>query len=185
MKKYSTLLLMVLLPLMGWGQIYKYRNQEGVVVFSDEPTADAETVELGPLQSYSSGREASRSQEEVPLNESTKAFKGYTHFNFLAPKPKETIKSNAGIVNIDIALDPVLQRGHRMVILLDGKSVIQSKNGTSFHLKGVERGTHLLLGTVENATGKVIIKTNPQTLFLEKTSMALPKKPLKMLKKVN
>ncbi|MHA7841281.1 MAG: DUF4124 domain-containing protein [Gammaproteobacteria bacterium] len=173
MKKYNVLWL-VIMPLLGWGDIYKYTNQQGVVVFSDEATPNAEPVELAPLQSYStSSMSKSRHNTQDSLK---KTVIRYTHFKFLAPKAKETIWSNAGVINIDVALEPELEFNHRIIILLDGKPVIDAKEGTSFRLTGVERGSHVLLGQVKNAAGKIMIKTKPQALFLQKTTKLLPKK---------
>ena len=91
-------------------------------------------------------------------------FNGYSSIAIVAPTPNGTVRNNEGRVPVGIELQPGLQPGHEVTLLLDARPVPGTFSGTNIDLTGVERGTHTLRAQVRDAAGKVLIDS-PSILF--------------------
>ena len=157
--------------------VYKWVQPDGTVTYSDRaPQENASPTDLPELQeiklppppppSEASGPDT---QAEQPLR------REYTKFEITEPADNSAFRDNAGQVTVKLNLEPALQEGDTVAILLDGKEIGQGKSN-ALSLSNVDRGTHTLSAMVKNTQGGTVISANPVTFTLQRTSL-LQRKP--------
>jgi len=149
--------------------VYKWVDTEGVVHYGDSPPASgAKPIDLPEVSSYTSTPvpPASSAAKGALAN----VFKGYDSLTITRPKDDETIRSNEGLVQVDLVLSPGLQRGHSLQLFLDGK-LVSDNVGAGVQLKGVMRGAHELTAVVVDKDGKAWIRSSPVRFYLLKVSL--------------
>ena len=162
--------------------IYKKVNEDGVVIFSDEPDDDATPVDVSPstensveIRHVPRGRGASaRKKKKTP------SF-AYESFTINTPTGDEVIRSNNGSISVSVSAQPFLFPGHRVVYYMDGTPVASDttespETGTdnpnhpsgnaSTELQGISNGQHTLTAAITDPEGQELIRTKPVTFNL-------------------
>jgi archaellum component FlaG (FlaF/FlaG flagellin family) len=145
--------------------VYKTMDEEGNVIFTDQPSDEAEEIKIQKLETIknpNTPKYTSRPTQEEQESDSNY----YESFTVTSPENGAGIRSNAGNVSISLAINPTLKRGHRIVILMDGKEV---GTGLSASLQNVDRGTHSISAKVVDSNGKNIISTSSSFSLLRAT----------------
>lgn len=161
------LVLAVVLVLPVQAKIYKWKMPDGSIRYSDKPQPGGQEVKLPALQTYTAP--ALPAATAKAAEDKTKAAE-YKTFEFLSPKPNQAIRDNAGMVSIQLSLEPPLQADDSIEILMDGKSV-GSGRGTAISLTNVDRGSHSLQASIKDKSGKAIKKTASITFHLKRHSI--------------
>jgi hypothetical protein len=151
-------------------EVYKRVNPDGSVEFTDVPKNEDETpVPLRPMSTF-------KPTPVTPISSSPKSSKptaiAYTNVSITSPAHEATIRDNAGNLTVTANLAPPLQPGHKMILLDNGANRGESTSG-SFKLSNVDRGSHVLTVQVQDASGKVLISSEPVTVFLKRQSALL------------
>ncbi|RPI44328.1 MAG: hypothetical protein EHM59_13100 [Betaproteobacteria bacterium] len=96
----------------------------------------------------------------------------YVSVAIASPTPEHTIHDNTGTVPVQVEMEPALQsdRGHRISLSLDGRSVATLQSG-AFVLNDVERGTHELRAAVVDAEGHELIASSAVTFHMWQASV--------------
>jgi hypothetical protein len=142
-------------------RIYRSVDAEGRVVFSDQPPSDdAKPLELPPLMIVEPTvvvppPRPQRTERPQPP---------YRTLAIVSPAHDEAVRSNVGDVAIRVRVEPALQPGHRLQLLLDGEVVDGSGTGGVFQLSNVHRGTHVAQARVVDGDGHVV-KTSDAISF--------------------
>lgn len=152
------LILMFLFTMPATGA-YRWTAPDGTVIFSDNPPhPDAEKIELPltstiPAQPLPKTTPQKASKTAPPPNATF-----YTRLLIAQPENDQTIYENSGDINIDITINPTLnkRRGHKIVIELDGVAVVTTTS-TQAVLPNVDRGTHMLRARIIDAEGRTVI----------------------------
>ncbi len=152
-------------------EAYRWVDEDGVVHYSDRPREGAEAIVL-PAPNVATTRRvpvpsAARDQEEEPAEEPAA---GYTSIEIVSPGPEETLWNIEGVLNVSVALQPALQQGHQVRAYFDGQQ--QPVSGTSFQLQEVWRGVHNIQVEVVDATGKVMIRSQPSRFYVQQNTVA-------------
>lgn len=154
-------------------QAYRWVDEDGVVHFSDRPIPGAEQIEL-PAQRTSSGPRTptpsssfTRRNEPEPEPEETEY--QYESLSVASPASEETLWNIEGVLNVQLALSPRLERGHRIRVYFNGEP--QMVSGTSFQLTEVYRGEHNLQAEVIDRRGQLKIRSEPSRFFVQQTSI--------------
>ncbi len=162
------LLCAALLSLMApaAAEIYKRVLPDGSIVYSDEPSPQAEVVELPPLQTIPATpliTPASKGQQIIKAGDD--AF-SYRLLRITSPHNDQQIRENSGRVVVTVNVQPALRvkAGHRLVLKLDGKVVAMASGGQRFTLENVDRGTHQLVAEIQDRKGRPL-KTSPPVIF--------------------
>ncbi len=147
--------------------VYKSVDQYGNITFTDEPSDNAETIEIKELPTVNFS--------PLPVNtpgtiNTEPAATGYKSFAIIAPKPEETFR-NVETVNTTTQVQPPLQKNHRLKVMLDGK--ILPGQGLSRTISNVERGAHTLSAQIEDTNGKLVQTATPVQFFMQRTSVLL------------
>jgi len=163
MKLLVILLLSVVFFTPVVAKVYSYKNEQGVVVFSDVPQQGAKAVEVSPVMTYPSTNVSPASikqqQPDVPPQPIP-----YTSLTITNPQQEATIRDNQGIVNVTFMLKPRLKKGDSVEIYLD--SVKQE----SLRLEGIERGEHTVRLQVVDSTGYALITSEDVIFYLRHQS---------------
>lgn len=160
------------------GKVYKWVMPDGSIQYSDRPQEEgAEQVDLPPLQLYTAPPTPATSQAEDAEEKDEEAVaRGYDKVEFVKPTPGEVIRDNGGIVQVQLKLEPALQTGHSVEILLDGKSV-GSGRATSASLSNVDRGSHSVSAVIKDDKGSTVASAPAVSFELKRVSRLLPARP--------
>jgi len=166
----AILLVFLTLPIVTSAAIYKFYDENGNVVFADQPGPNAEEIEKKDIQTV-------KTPKIIPTTKLTntdqdkKKF-SYTEFKISNPKNDATIRDNNGDINVDITIKPQLRSKlkHKIVLLLDGKSVSDPGSATAFALHNVDRGQHSLSARIIDKEGNAIKTTDAVTVHLKRFS---------------
>jgi len=152
-------------------EAYRWVDEDGVVHYSDRPREGAEIVQL-PSPNVATLRRAPRpsagAADEDEADDA--AATGYTSIEIVSPKAEETLWNIEGVLNVSVALQPGLQPGHQVRAYFDGE--MQPVSGASFQLQEVWRGDHNIQVEVVDATGKVMIRSQPSRFYVQQNTVA-------------
>ena len=150
--------------------VYKWVQPDGSVIYSDRaPDENAAPTELPALQEIKMPPPPPPSTDTTADNNQTQNAE-YTKLTITEPTDNSTFRNNAGQVNVKLELEPALQEGDVIAILLDGKEIGQGKS-TALALSNIDRGSHSLQAIVKNAEGSTMISAAPITFTLQRTSL--------------
>jgi hypothetical protein len=156
--------------------VYRHVDADGNVVYSDEPQA-GQRVELKPITVVDPDTPEARTSPDGPTQAPVSAI-DYERFMISSPRDDQTLPTGqAGNVQVQLAIEPALQRGDRVQLRVDGE-VRQSPMHTSvFALSQLERGEHRLQAELVDAQGRVRLVTPAVTLHVQRASVNLPANP--------
>lgn len=161
--------------------IYRTVDEEGNVMFTDDPKRGGEAVDLKPLTTMPSLDTPNAGFSLSPSSSrSSRAdvFASYTRFSIASPANGMTLPNGqAGDVGVQLAIEPSLHQGHRVQLLVDGQLHQSSQRGDTFLLRGLERGKHRVRAELLSADGRVLKSTAPITLYVKRASANLPQNP--------
>jgi hypothetical protein len=172
-------LVLATLTVSTTAQVYRWVDDSGQVHFGDRPPADgAEQVRLPPSSTYAP-RQLPSTLGEEKQDEPGEAAEtvAYTTVKIVRPADDGTIRDNTGRVELEVTLEPPLQEGHRLAVLVDGRSVFDQLTTTSVALTNVDRGTHNIQVKVLDADGSQLISSKPVTFHLHRASVLTPPRP--------
>ncbi len=163
------LIMSLAIPLSASAAIYKFYDENGEIVFSDQPGPNAEKIEKRDVQTIKTPRV--RPTTKLTNDQDKKKF-SYDVFKITNPENDETIRKDNGDINVDITIKPQLRTKlkHKIVLLLDGKPVSESGSATSFSLHGVDRGQHSLSAKIIDKKSGVIKTAESVTIHLKRFS---------------
>jgi len=167
--RYLVLLILGLsLAVPTQAQIYKWVMPDGSIRYSDKPQPGGKEVKLPPLQTYTAPPIPAKAAKKSEAS-TTQAIE-YKTFVVQSPKNNEVIRNNAGMISIQLSLEPALRSAHSIEIFMDGKSVGSGK-GTRISLTNVDRGSHTIKASVKDESGKAIKQTASVTFHLLRASV--------------
>jgi hypothetical protein len=176
MRLIATLLLLSIAA-SSTAAIYKWKMPDGSIIYSDQPpTKDATPADLPAVQEIKIVPPPSSSPEEsTPRRSSEAKTVEYTKLEITSPANDSTIRDNAGNVSVNLDIEPALQEGDTVSVMLDGKEIGKGK-GTSIALSNVDRGTHTLQAVVKSASNSTRI-SSPSIIFHLQRITVLQAKP--------
>lgn len=149
-------------------EIYRWTDESGTVIYSDQPRQGAEAVKLPGVTSYTgpqlptTTRSADTAQEQQEFNQ-------YSLFKISSPANDATIRENTGRVDVTLNIEPALKQGHKVVYELSGQQF--RVEGTSHTFNNVDRGTHTLKAFIADAEGKPLTPVETTTFHLKRISI--------------
>jgi hypothetical protein len=157
--------LLLLLVLPAAAQIYKYTDANGNTAYSSQPPdgTRSQAVELPPLNSVE--RQPTAPSPASPMQTTSKhaTRAAYEVLELSGLPSEEALRANNGTFTVDVLLQPRLQGGHRLRLLLDGQPYGQPGNVPRLQLVNVDRGEHSL--AVQVLDGETVVQQSPTTTF--------------------
>jgi hypothetical protein len=91
--------------------------------------------------------------------------------NITSPSNEQAIKNNAGNLSVSVAVTPRLSED--LFITLTSSSGMKAgpQKSQRFSFTNLDRGSHTFIATVANASGKVIKRSAPVTVHLQRHSV--------------
>jgi len=145
-------------------KIYVWRNDEGVLVFSDSPKPGAEEVEIKEPNNMSS-------IDTSVLDLTPKVIKEDYEVEINQPAMNATIRDNTGSVYVAGRIKPIFKRGLKIQLYLDDKPYEEPQAHSMFVLRNIDRGEHIIKMKLLNEKGKVIASSKPITFYMHRASV--------------
>ncbi|MGR5422170.1 DUF4124 domain-containing protein [Vibrio sp. PNB22_4_1] len=159
---------------------YTWVDKEGQVHFSDTPNQGAQAISLPNLESTSPAPRVENTESLAPqkktrpvpqANDKPKTDKPLPlSLATLAPQHDETIRSNQGIIHIQLKANRKLGIDEQLQLFLDGKPHGVPQHRLTWQLNNIDRGTHTLAVQAKRS-GKLIASTSPITVHLHRASI--------------
>lgn len=152
-------------------EIYRWKDDDGHVVYSDTPQPGAEKVQLSEPTIVPSQPIANSAAQKTQVDKP--AAKPYESVTITSPPDQETIRENVANISVSVNVQPALQvrYGHQLQLLFDGQQVGKPGRSLKFNLPNVDRGAHTLQGVVLDAKGGALARSPTSTFFVHKTSI--------------
>lgn len=147
-------------------KIYVWRNEAGVLVFSDSPRAGAEEVATEPGNVIQS----STSLDTNVLDITPKLVVEKFEITINTPKNNATIRDNTGSVYISGGIKPRFKDGLEIQLMLDGQPYESPQPHSMFSLRNIDRGEHNIKMLLIDETGKIIASSEPVTFYMHRAS---------------
>ena len=150
-------------------EAYRWVDEDGVVHYSDRPQEGAEQILL-PTPNVATTRRLGPAPSRQPADEEPdEPAPGYQTISIASPASEETLWNIEGVLNVSVSLAPPLKPGHQVRAYHNG--VGQMVSGTSFQLQEVWRGEHNLQVEVLDATGKLLIRSEPTRFYVQQNTV--------------
>lgn len=176
MKRLTLLLLLLAAFVSVKAEVYRWKDADGNVIFSDTPHDGAQIIELGPTTVVPGEPVAKPVDAVAEPSPSPAQPSSYQSIAVVAPADDETLRDQPAVA-IDVNIDPPLmvEQGHRVLLYVDGAAHGEPTDSPHFVLPGMVRGSHQLAAAVVDAGGAELIRSTATVFHLHKTSVADPK----------
>lgn len=149
-----------------YAAVYRIVDESGRVTYTDKPPAGhkGEKVDLPAINTQPG--------IVVPAadNDDEAAVIRYRRIEILQPGDGSTIPSAQLELIVQVGIEPALQAGHLISVLLDGEPVTRPTAATSLRLDNLERGMHRLEAKVVNQQGQRVASSEPVTIYVQRAS---------------
>jgi len=157
----------------AFAQAYKWVDENGVVHYSDVPREGAQEIQLSEYTRDTGARFFTPSPSPADSSENggaeeQAAFR-YDSLAVSSPGAEETLWNIDGTLNVSLAISPGLQTGHRIRVYFDGQPRFVS--GSNFQIDEVYRGVHNIQAEIIDATGKLMIRSQPNRFYVQQNSL--------------
>lgn len=162
--------LSLILPGVASAKLYKCKNNEGEVIYTDKPCpGEGEELKLPPLPSYSPGVIVVPSPASRPTAELSSVYKS---IEILKPANDKLIFSTTGTVIISYKIDGALLslKGHKFALELDGAKLKTRGITNQIRLDNLDPGTHTVKVQAVDGEDKVLISSDSITFHIKRQS---------------
>ncbi|ELP5729795.1 DUF4124 domain-containing protein [Vibrio vulnificus] len=178
MKLLFALCLSLLTSFVAAQTVYTWVDENGVLHMSDTPNNGAKSVVLPDLdgtapppqvestQSLAKPNQAVKEQEKPTKKEKAEALS----LSLRSPTHDATIRSNQGLITIQVQTNRKLDIGEQLQLMFDGNRYGAPQTSTLWQLKNIDRGTHVI-AVQAFRSGKLIASTSPISVHLHRTKI--------------
>ncbi len=153
-------------------EVYRWVDDQGQVHFSDRPLEGGEKVEIRPQIELGTPDVQPRARREASADSAEEAATRYRSLEIISPSQEEVLWNIEGQLDVSLRLQPRLQQGHSVELLLDGNPVEGMQPGSmQARLSEVFRGVHVLKANVRDRNGRMLIESQPRTFAVQQTSI--------------
>lgn len=140
--------------------VYKKKNPDGTVEFTDKNSTDSEEVKIRKPTTY---RPTGLPRLTLP----TKKLKPTINYEIAINQPTDNaVITGESSVTVSLSLQPNLNHGHQVQYQLGGKS-IKSANTTEI-FKNIDRGTHKLTVSIIDQNGENVSSVVSRTIHIKR-----------------
>ena len=171
----SLIFLLLLIALPAAAQIYKYIDANGNPAYSNQPPdgTPSETVQLPPLNSVDTKKPAAQQNSPITSANEGQSSDAYGVLTLSDLPTDEALRANNGTFTIGVQLQPRLQPGHLLQLVLDGNAYGQPSNVPRLQVVNIDRGEHSLAVRVIN--DQQIIQQSPTvTITVQRVHLGKP-----------
>ena len=175
-------LLLILVSGTVFAEVYRWIDENGNTVYSDQPVGNAEQIVLPEASTYSpvvvplaTSDDSDEMAEEVGSEDDEMPPAPSYQLQIASPQDDEAIRVNNGNLTVNIQIRPPLsqKRGDMIQLRMNGLPYGEPRNGLSFNLANVDRGTHTLSAVVMNASGEQLAQSPSIKFHLQRNTILL------------
>lgn len=146
-------------------KVYVWRNEQGVLVFSDSPQPGAEEIDVNKSNTIQSSVNTS------VLDIKPKIISNSYQVEIFQPKNNVTVRDNNGSVYVSARIKPIFKSGLKIQLYLDNAPYEEPQTHAVFSLRNIDRGEHQIKMTLIDEKGKVIATSTPVTFYMHRASV--------------
>lgn len=146
-------------------KVYVWRDENGVLVFSDSPRPGAEEVKV------KEDNPVLPSVDTSILDIKPQVIEDKYEVVITRPENNATIRDNTGSIYIAGGIKPIFKRGFKIQLYLDGKPHEKPQPHAMFSLRNIDRGEHQIKMELINDKGKVIASSKETTFYMHRASV--------------
>ncbi|PHS32423.1 MAG: hypothetical protein COA95_03830 [Methylophaga sp.] len=148
-------------------EIYRWQDESGRIIYSDQFHVDAEIIKITEPASYKPL--AIDNLPDVPADEDMQGYE----ISILSPQENEAIWANDGNLPINIDLQPKLnsKNGDRLIVSLDAMTVGEPQSSMNFTIPIIERGEHTISVSLINKAGVTLATSQTIHFQLHRASV--------------
>ncbi len=146
-------------------KVYVWRDETGVLVFSDSPKPGAEEIEIN-----TENQNISPSINTSILDIKPKKLDDKFEIEIVRPTSNSTIRDNTGSVHVSGRIKPVFKQGLTIQLIIDGMPYKAPQTHSMFALRDIERGEHQIKLNLLNVKGKIIASSKSVTFYMHRAS---------------
>ena len=149
------------------GEVYYWKDKNGVTHFSDSPPAEhpAQTRQVEIVNPPVPAISVAQQNVATPTQDETNS-PTYT-LNITSPINQETIRDNEGKIQVAVNIAPETpQDGEVMQLVVDDKRFACDVGTGSCQAFDIDRGAHQLKTELFNKNGKVLASSDEITVYL-------------------
>ena len=160
--------------------VYKSVDEDGNVIFTDQPSENAERIQVKEVQTVESQKpgpeETALVEEGLEEESEEEAGPGYTRVAITSPENEAAIRANDGNITVSAVVEPALKAdtGDHLALYMDSK-LVSAGPGTQFNLSNVDRGTHTFSVAVIDKEGKELLRSAAISFTVLRHSVNQPK----------
>lgn len=168
-----TLLIGLVVAPATLAQIYKYKDKDGNVVFSDKPPSEEDglSVEQVELNSTNRAEPPPQVKARTPANDSNSAPEISYETVITSPSDGSTIPMGPGNFAVTASFAPALAATERVQLLVDGEVTGAPQRAAAWRLENIFRGEHSLVVQRLGRGGKVLHSSAPVTVYVMRPSI--------------
>lgn len=158
-------------------EVYRSYDESGNVVFSDQPSANAEKIDVEAAFTYTPVEipvDPVTAEEDL-VTEEEEMIPAAPNYQvaIVSPQDDEAIRANDGFVTINVQVRPPLssRRGDQIQLQRDGLPYGPPQRQLSFVLPNMDRGTHNFAAVILNASGEEIASSPVSKFHVLRTSI--------------
>ena len=176
MTRLSMLLVFLFAFISAQAEVYRWKDAQGNVIFSDTPHDGAEIIQLGPTTVVPGEPLDKNANQQPPAAANAEHATSYQSIAVVAPSDDETLRDQQAI-GVDVVTEPELMSrlGHRVQLYMDGAKYGEPSDIPHFSLPAVDRGSHQLAAAVVDTSGNELIRSTAIVFHLHKTTVADPR----------
>jgi hypothetical protein len=152
-------------------EVYKTTDEAGNVIYSDKPSPEAETIMIPETQTIPA--DTAPPFEYTPPAPETRP---YTGLSIVSPTNDEALRPEDQAVRVTARAEPAFRGQDTYVLFLDGREHSAGKSPV-FVLPELERGTHSVAVALRDPAGTELIRSEPVTFHVLRTTVLQKKKP--------
>ena len=168
--------LSLILPSVASAKLYKCKNNEGEVVYTDKPCEnEGEELKLPPLPSYTPRPVSAPPRGSQSASQSA----DYTSLEVVQPVNDKLIISTSGTVTVAFKIKgPLLSlKGHRFALAVDGTKLKARGTTNQIRLNDLNPGTHTVKIFVVDKEDKELISSNVISFHVKRQSNVTSPRP--------
>jgi len=167
------LLLLLLVASVTQAQVYRTVDKDGNVIYTDVPSDNAEEVVIDIAPSYTPP-EITPLVIEEPLPETGESVDTPLYkLSITSPAQNQSFQ-NPETITVTVGINPELSelRSDKLLFKLDGKPIGEPQVSSSITLAELERGSHILVVSAVDKSGKVLKRSKSVLFHVHRRSVA-------------
>jgi hypothetical protein len=159
--------------LAGGAEMWRWKDANGVVHYSDRPVPGAERIEVQP--SVTTGSAPATAAASASNVQPPPATVSYTRCAITSPANDQVFNA-VNSVTASVEVEPALQGEHRLQIILNGRAYAEWPDGVlTYTLMDLYRGSYVLSVRVVDADGRQLCRGESSTFHVRQPSVQAPR----------